>query len=227
MGFSPKMKTAGGGGARPVADAFNQYLLSQLNQAGGSGFQGMMSGQNNPSPLSFNTQVDMNDPQFAAMNQMLMQQQQQGLAGLNERFTGPNSRGTPGAFANASFLAQSGPQNILAMGNLADQIRNQNRADLGMQWQDQIARMQMDQNRMNMMMNAFQQSNTLGTPQAQTYMQPGGGSQILQGLAGIAPFALAPFTGGASLGLGMFGGGGRGGNVIGLDPISKLGFGGK
>jgi hypothetical protein len=205
---APKMRTAGGGGAKPVADSFNNFLLESLNSGG---FSGMMSGQNNPSPLSFNTSVDMNNPQFAAMNQMLQQQQTQNIAGLRERFGGPAGRGTPGAFAEGNYLAQANPQNVLAMGQLADSIRGQNRADFQAQGQYDLGRMGLEQNNMEMMMRALMQAQGLGTPQAQNYMQPSGFSQTLGAIGSLAPYALAPFTGGASLGLpGMMGKAGTG-----------------
>lgn len=195
---APKVKTIGGGSAAPTADAFNKYLLESLNSGA---FSGMMSGQNNPSPLSFNTQVDMSNPQFAAMNQMLQQQQTQNVAGLRERFGGASARGTPGAFAEASYLSQANPQNILAMGQLANQIRGANLADLQAQGQYDIGRMGIQQNQMEMMMRAMMQAQGLGTPQAQVAMQPSGFSQALGAIGTLAPYALAPFTGGASLGI--------------------------
>jgi len=203
---APKVTTVGGGSAKPTADAFNTFLLEQLQ---GGGFQGMMSGQNNPSPLSFNTQIDDSNPMFAALQNQMNQQRTLDVGNLRERFSGPGARGTPGAFAESSYLAQANPANVLAMGQLASGMRSDNRADQQAQGQYDLGRMGLDQNIMQMLMGAFQQSNSLGTPQAQTIMQPGGFSQFLGGLAGLAPFALAPFTGGASLGLpGMFGGGG-------------------
>ena len=223
---APKISSAGGGNAKPVADQFNNYLLNQLSTGG---FQGRMSGQNNPSPLSFNTGMDINsDPQMMAMQQMLNQQQGFNVANLRERFAGPGSRGTPGGFAEASYLSQAAPQNILAMGQLASGIRGDNRADLAAQGQYDLTRMGLDQNVMQMLMGAMQQSNALGTPQAQNFARPSDFSQIMGGVAGLAPFALAPFTGGASLGLaGMMGGmGGGGGAMESMGNIANAGMSG-
>lgn len=201
--MNSSMKTVGGGSAKPVADSFNRFLLDQL-QTGN--LSQMFSGQNQPERLDFNTSADMNNPQFAAMQNFLQQQQTQNLSGLRERFQGPQSRGTPGAFAESSYLSQAAPQNVLAMGQLADSIRGQNRADLSMQGQYDLGRMGIDQNTMQMLMQGMMQSNQLGTPQAQMVQKPSDFSQILGAASSIAPFALAPFTGGASLGLaGMFG----------------------
>ena len=96
------------------------------------------------------------------------------------------------------------------MGQLADQIRGANRADLGMQAQDMMARMglaqQGQQNMYQMLFNSMNQANQLGTPQAQTVQTPSAFGQAMGAISGLAPYALAPFTGGASLGLGgMFG----------------------
>lgn len=232
---APKIKTAGGGGAKPTADAFNNYLLEQINNGT---LGGMMNGQNNPSPLSFNTQQGIeSNPMFAALGQMQQNQRGQDLAGLNERFSGPAGRGTVGAVAQGNYLAQANPANTLAMGQLASGIRGDNRADLQAQGQYDLSRMGLDQNNMQMLMQAMMQANSLGTPQAQTFMQPSGFSQVLGGLAGLAPYALAPFTGGASLGIpGMMGAagagmiankiGGGGGGAIGGNGQNMFGFAG-
>jgi hypothetical protein len=208
---APKIKTAGGGGAKPTADAFNNFLLEQI-QSGQLG--GMMSGQNNPSPLSFNTQQGIeSNPMFAALGQMQQNQRGQDLAGLNERFAGPAGRGSVGAIAQGNYLAQANPANVLAMGQLSESLRGQNRADLTAQGQYDISRMGLDQNNLQMLMQALNTSNQLGTPQAQTFMQPSGFSQALGAVSSLAPYALAPFTGGASLGIpgmmGMMGGAGN------------------
>lgn len=201
---APKVSTIGGGGAKPVADGFNTFLLNQLN-SGTLG--GMMNGQNNPSPLSFNTQnVDMNNPQFAALTQMQNNQRQMDMATLMQNFSGPSGRGTPGAFAQASYMAQANPANVLAQGQLLNSFRDQSRADTQAQGQYDLSRMGIDQNVLGMLMGAFQQAQGIGTPQAQNAIRPSGFNQVLGGIAGLAPYALAPFTGGASLGIpGMFG----------------------
>lgn len=223
MGMNPRIKTAGGGSARPVGDAFQNFLLNNLNSGQ---FQQMMTGANNPAnqfaPLSWNTQnfqtsADMNDPQFAALAQMQARNMQQDVGGLRERFSmgGGLSRGTPAAVAEGNYRAAAQPQNILAMGELANQMRGQQRADLALGQQDAIQRMQlanqqagMNQDMVRALMDAYRQSTSIGIPQAQNFMQPSGFSQAMGALSGIAPFALAPFTGGASLGLGGLAGGG-------------------
>jgi hypothetical protein len=232
---APKIKTAGGGGAKPTADAFNNFLLEQI-QSGQLG--GMMNGQNNPSPLSFNTQQGIeSNPMFAALGQMQQNQRGQDLAGLNERFAGPSGRGSVGAIAQGNYLAQANPANVLAMGQLSESLRGQNRADLQAQGQYDLSRMGLDQNNLQMLMQAMGQANQLGTPQAQTYMQPSGFSQALGAVSSLAPYALAPFTGGASLGIpGMMGAaaggmmankmGGMGGGAIGGNGQNMFGFGG-
>lgn len=67
---------------------------------------------------------------------------------------------------------------------------------------------------LSQLFGGFNQANQIGTPQAQTVQTPSAFSQFMSGVGQIAPYALAPFTGGASL-AGMFGGvnpfGGSGG----------------
>lgn len=68
-------------------------------------------------------------------------------------------------------------------------------------------------NVLNQIFGGLNGANQLGTPQAQTVRTPSIFSQVAGGLGAIAPYALAPFTGGASLGLGSMGGFGGGFNM--------------
>lgn len=235
MGMNSGTKTVGGGKARGAADAFNTFLLNQLqNGTLGQAFNGQQSGANNGSqafnPLTYQQQnfdtsgqASMNNPLFGAMGDMLQRNTQQGVTDLRGRFgMGGAPRGSNAAIAEGNFLAQSNPQNMLAMNQLGNSMRDQSRMDLGMGSQDMLARMGMamqqnqfgqsiDMQKLGMLFGGLQQANQLGTPGAQTVQTPSPFSQGMGALAGIAPFALAPATGGASLGLGgMFGGGGGG-----------------
>lgn len=219
--MSPKIKTAGGGQAKGTADAFNNFLLTQLQSGNlANVFNQTLSGDNNPAqgfnPLTyqvpnFQNTVDANDPLFAARQAQLDRDTQMGLANMRTRF-GAMGRGSNAAMAESAFLSQANPANMLAMNDLANSMREQNRADTGLQAQDVLARMGMAMqgnqagmaNRMqglNMLFGGLQQANQLGTPQAQMFMQPSGFSQAMGAVAGLAPFAMAPFTGGASLGM--------------------------
>lgn len=215
---APQTRTVGGGSATPTADAFNQFLLQQLNSGQlGQQIGGMLSGANNPAqafnPLTYqvpnyNTQVDMNNPQFAAMQQMLNQQQTQNVANLRERFTagGGGARGSGASMAEAGYLAQAAPQNTLAMGQLADMIRMGQQRDLQLQQQDIANRMgvafgqqqlgaQQQMNMINQLFGGLGRAQGLGTPQAQTVQTPSQSSQILGFLGQIAPYAAMMIPG--------------------------------
>lgn len=220
---APQTRTVGGGSATPTADAFNQFLLQQLNSGQlGQQISGMLSGANNPAqpfnPLTYqvpnyNTQVDMSNPQFAAMQQMLNQQQTQNVANLRERFTagGGGARGSGAAMAEAGYLAQANPQNVLAMGQLADVIRAGQQRDLALQQQDIANRMglafgqqqlgaEQQMNLINQLFGGLGRAQAIGTPQAQTVQTPGAGSQALGFLGQIAPYIAMMIPGGQVLG---------------------------
>lgn len=230
MGFNSGSKTLGGGKAKGTADAFNQFLLGQLQNGTLSGMFGQ-NGQQGPGqtgsfdPLTYNqqnfdTNVDPTNPLFAALGQQLNRNTQMGVSDLRTRYgMGGAPRGSNAAVAEGNFLAGANPQNMLAMNALADQMRNQQRMDLGMGQMDNMQRMGMaqqgqqfgqgmDMQKLQMMMQAMMQANQIGTPQSQTVMTPSPFSQVMGGIAGLAPWAMAPFTGGASLGLPQWGSGG-------------------
>lgn len=231
---APGTTTIGGGKAKLTGDAFNQYLLGGLNsgQFGmdaqammGQGFSPLTYGQQN-----FNTSVDMSNPQFAAMNTMLSRQTAQGVNDIRSRFgaAGGAPRGSAAAFAEGNYLAGANPANILAMGELANSIRGQDRADLALGSQDMLGRLGMASgersNMMNMLFQSLNNAMSIGTPQAQSVQKPSGFGQALGAISTLAPFALAPFTGGASLGLGGIFGAGAGASAGTLSKLAQAGM---
>ena len=73
-------------------------------------------------------QVDMNDPQFAALAQKLQQDSDLGRANMRERFGG-NALNSGASLAESQYNAQVNPANMLAMGQLGAQMRGLNLAD--------------------------------------------------------------------------------------------------
>ncbi len=232
MGFNSKIKTVGGGGAKPVADNFNQFLVEMLNSSGfKENISGMFSGGNNPvSPMPA---VDMNDPQFAAAGQLFDRQQAQNINDLRSRFgaSGGAPRGSAAQFAESQYRAQSDPTRVMAMNDISNSIREQNRADRVITSSEKQFEDQKQMQVLSQIFASLMDANRLGTPQAETVEQPSAFSQIFGAVSGLAPYALAPFTGGASLGLaglGMGGGGRSGGGGImppmrGGSPITTQG----
>lgn len=210
---APKTRTVGGGGATPTADAFNKFLLDQLNSGQlGQQISGMLSGANNPAqafnPLTYQVpQMDMNNPQFAALQQMLGQQQTQNVANLRERYTqgGGGSRGSGAALAEAGYLAQAAPQNVLAMGQLAESLMAPQRQDVLSRMQLALGQQQLgsqqQMNLINQLFGGLGAAQQLGTPQAQTVQVPSAGSQVLGALGQIAPYIAMMIPGGQAAGI--------------------------
>jgi len=221
---APQTKTVGGGSATPTADAFNRFLLEQLNSGQlGQQISGMLSGANNPAqafnPLTYqvspySSQVDMSAPQFAAAQQLMDRQNAMNVANLRERFTqgGGGARGTGAMQAEAAYLAQAPAQNVLALNQLAESMRNQGRQDYLTQQQDLATRMglafgqqqlgaQQQMDLIGQLFGGLGRAQGLGTPQAQTVQTPGAGSQILGLLGQIAPYASMFIPGMQGIGL--------------------------
>lgn len=158
-GITPNMPNAPGF-VNPQLDRLNPNLdLSQYNfnmgQAGLPGFSDamrMFSGMGgsaragtsatgvpdfmNTGNQNFNLGlpgVDMNDPQFAAAQQLLDRQNQVDLANMRARYSVGGGAGySTGALRNEADLRnQMNASNVMTMGQLSNSLRDQNRQDAG------------------------------------------------------------------------------------------------
>ena len=204
MGLGPKVKTTGGGAAKPFASDFIDWLGTNTTSSGGfntaigrllSG-QGLSDNGNQAYDTAYNKamggigQVGL-DPnsQFAqGINTMLQQRQTQAQNDLRARFgaQGGMAFGTPAATAEARYLAESTPQIAATLGQYDLQKRGVDLQTLlglmGAQSQrsqfNNAQGSQLIQQLLGLGGNAMQ----IGTPQAQTMVQPG----LLQQIGGIA-----------------------------------------
>ncbi len=201
MGAS-KTRTVGGGKARPVADRFNKMLLEGLdNGMFEDSIYNLFSGADNP--LTTPAPVDMNDPQFAAAGRLFDQERTRSVADLRSRYgaEGGAPRGSAAMTAEALYASDADARKVLGMNDIANTIREQNRADRAITSQELMFQGNRELSVLANLFDSYRQANSLGTAQAQIVQQPSDFSQALGAVAGLAPFALAPFTGGASLGL--------------------------
>lgn len=201
-----RIKTIGGGKAKPVADSFNKFLLESLQNGDFASQLGVFTGDNNP--LTAPTPVDMNDPQFAAAQSLFDQNNARNLVDLRSRFgaAGGAPRGSAAALAEALYRSDASSRNVLDINNIANTIREQNRADRVITSGELQFQKNQQMQALAQMFAAFQQANQLGTPQAQQVQQPSAFGQVLGAISGLAPYIAAPFTGGATLGIPAMGG---------------------
>jgi hypothetical protein len=181
----------------------NQLGLG-LNQAQGNQQAGIQQRGQDLSSLLQNQQQG-NQFGFNAAAQNSQNQQNNNLNGLNLSQLMNNFN-----LNNAGQNAQYGQATNALNSNNFNQGQNNWLQALGLGNQQNALGNSNQQNLLQQLFGAFGQSNGLGTPQAQTSVQPSAGSQWAQGLLGLGGAALGGPLGGMignKLG-GMFGGGG-------------------
>lgn len=165
--MAAKEKTIGGGSAKPLATDFLNFLRTGLNS--GSFGTGAVDSTKGIAGLLNDLLAGGAGEVGGALADQIARQRTNDVASLRSRFGtgGGTAFGTPAAFAESQYLAQSAE-------NLPTALAGLQLSALGP------------------LLGLYGQAVGIGTPQAQSVMQQSGWGAALQGLTGVASAAV-PF----------------------------------